>query len=175
MLRRLFRDRKGSAAVEFALIAPLMILFYAGMAELTQAMLANRRAAHVAAVVGDLVAQAPQINTAQMNDIFYVGNAIIAPFPSTKLGMRITSIKADGSGNPSVVWSKTQGPLSVLSGKVTTLPAGFLAANESVIMAETTYTYDPEMGTMILKSGLNFSEKLYLRPRKTAEVVWSTS
>jgi Flp pilus assembly protein TadG len=175
MLKRLFRDRKGSAAVEFALIAPLMILFYVGMAELTQAMLANRRAAHVAAAVGDLVAQAPQINTAQMNDIFYVGNAIIAPFPSAKLGIRVTSVRADASGTPSVVWSMTQGPLTALSGRVSGLPAGFLAANESVIMSETTYNYTPEMGTMVLKSGLNFSEKLYLRPRKTTEVVWSTS
>ena len=32
MLRRLFRDERGVSAVEFAMIAPIMIFFYFGLA-----------------------------------------------------------------------------------------------------------------------------------------------
>ena len=48
MLKRFSRDRRGSAAVEFAFIAPIMLLMYFGLAEMTQAMMASRRAHHVA-------------------------------------------------------------------------------------------------------------------------------
>ena len=40
LLHRLGRDRRGVSAVEFALIAPAMIAFYFGLAEITQALLA---------------------------------------------------------------------------------------------------------------------------------------
>jgi Flp pilus assembly protein TadG len=40
-----WRDRRGVSAVEFALIAPVLVIFYCGLAELTQAMMAQRRSA----------------------------------------------------------------------------------------------------------------------------------
>jgi Flp pilus assembly protein TadG len=42
-LSRFWRDRRGVSAVEFALIAPVLMIFYFGMAELTEAMMAQRR------------------------------------------------------------------------------------------------------------------------------------
>ena len=56
MLNRFARDRRGSAAVEFALIIPVVMLLYFGMAETTQALLANRRVSVIATAVGDLTA-----------------------------------------------------------------------------------------------------------------------
>ncbi|MES2341384.1 MAG: TadE/TadG family type IV pilus assembly protein, partial [Pseudomonadota bacterium] len=78
-LRNLIGDRRGAAAVEFAFVAPVMILIYYGMAELTQAMMADRRASHVASAIGDLVAQDTDISATEMTDIFNVGKAIVAP------------------------------------------------------------------------------------------------
>ena len=63
MLRRLnclarFRsDRRGVAAVEFALVAPVLIAAYLGMAELTLGLMTARQTSHLAATVGDLAAQ----------------------------------------------------------------------------------------------------------------------
>ena len=73
MLKRLRSDIRGIAAVEFALIAPVVILLYCGFAELTMAMMAERRAAHTASVVADLVAQTPSISSAELTDIWTVG------------------------------------------------------------------------------------------------------
>ena len=41
--RRFLGDRRGVSAIEFAFIAPVMILMYFGVAELTQGMMAERR------------------------------------------------------------------------------------------------------------------------------------
>jgi len=174
MLKRFFRDRRGTAAVEFAFVAPMMILLYYGMAELTQGMMADRRTSHVASIIGDLVAQDTQVNQTEIDDVFNVGKAVVAPFPTASLAMRITSVKADATGTPKVVWSKTSGSMSVLSGNVSGVPAGLLAANESVIMAEATYVYTSAV-QKALPAPLTFTQKYYLKPRKGSEVVWSTS
>ncbi|MBP8246079.1 MAG: pilus assembly protein [Phenylobacterium sp.] len=172
-LKHLIKDRRGAAAVEFAFIAPVMILMYYGLAELTQAMMADRRASHVASAIGDLVAQDTAINTTEINDIFNVGEAIIAPFPTSGLSMRVTSIRKDSTGAIQVMWSKSSGSMGVLS-SVASLPAGLIANNESVILAESSYVYNSAT-KKALPNALTFTQKYYLKPRKTAQVAWSSS
>jgi Flp pilus assembly protein TadG len=176
MLNRFFRDRRGAAAVEFAFVAPMMILLYYGMAELTQGMMADRRASHVASIIGDLVAQDTQVNQTEMNDVFNVGRALVAPFPTAPLSMRITSIRADAGGTPRVVWSQVSGSMSALGagGSVAGVPTGLMAANESVIMAEATYVYTSAI-QKTMPTPVTFTQKYYLKPRKGSEVLWSTS
>ena len=69
-LKSFWRDRRGVSAVEFALIAPVLVIFYCGLAELTQAMMAQRRLSNIASSIGDLVAQSAQLNDASRDDIF---------------------------------------------------------------------------------------------------------
>lgn len=179
MLNRFFRDHRGAAAVEFAFVAPLMILLYYGMAELTQGMMANRRTGHVASIIGDLVAQDTQVTQTEITDVFAVGRAVVSPFPTTTLSMRVTSVKADAAGSPKVVWCQRSGSTSALpalaaAATVTGMPSGLIAANESVIMAEATYSYSSSIGK-VLTTPLVFTQKYYLKPRKGSEVMWSTS
>lgn len=176
LIRRLapkfLSDRRGVSAVEFALIAPVMILLYYGLAELTQAMMAERKASHAASIIGDLVAQDTSVSSSEMTDIFKVGAAMVKPFPTTSLQMRVTSVKADAGGSPKVVWSQAQGMTGLSAGAtVAGFPANLIAANESVIMAEVTYTYDSPVHKA-LPNALIFNEKFYLRPRRADSVLW---
>lgn len=174
MLKRLLHDRRGVSAVEFALIAPVMIMLYLGLAEMTMGLMANRRVSHVASAVGDLVAQFPTTTTAEIDDVFEVGEAVMAPFPAGTLAIRLTSIKADAAGVPKVVWSKVHGTtLSALAANTTmTLPVGLVAANESVIMADTRYAYTSTVSQTLPKA-MVFSETYYLRPRRSEQVTCS--
>ena len=92
-LTRFRRDQRGVAAVEFALIAPVLIAMYFGLAEYCQAMMADRKATHVASSIGDLVAQSDQVTAADLADIFAIGKPLIAPFPTTDLKIRVASVK----------------------------------------------------------------------------------
>ena len=171
LFQRFARNRRGVSAVEFALIAPVMILSYFGMGELCEAMMAQRRVSHIASALGDLTAQAQTIHDTDMTDIFSAAGIIATPFPTTTLQMRVTSITGDSSGTPKVDWSSVQGMTALTKGStVTGLPTGLIAASgDSIIMAESKYSYAAP-SKYVLPNGLNFSEVFYLRPRKSAQV-----
>ena len=52
-LPRFKSDENAVAAVEFALILPLLIVLYIGTAELTQAISVNRKVTHLASSLAD--------------------------------------------------------------------------------------------------------------------------
>ena len=163
------RDR-GAAAVEFALLVPLMALMYFGVVEVTQGAMTEQRVAHSASAIGDLVAQSSSITSAQVTDIFTIGQNIMYPYPTSGLQMRITSLVADANDNVTVAWSQGSGMTALTKGAtVSGLPANVIAANDSAIMAETSYVYRSVFG-MVLTQPITFNEKYYLKPRLSTQV-----
>lgn len=177
LFRRFRRDDRGVSAVEFALIAPFMILLYFGLVELCQALIAERKTNHVASSVGDLVAQSESVTKASgstgptsLPDIYSIGTAVMAPFDTSTLQMRVTSVTADANGKPLVDWSNSYGGYSpaIQKGAVVTLPMT-LTAGSSIIMADAKYKYTSAIG-YVLPKVQNFSETFYLRPRRSDQV-----
>lgn len=167
--RRFGSDRRGVAAVEFALIAPVMILLYCGLVELCQAMIAERKANHVASAVGDLVAQAEAVSTTDIGDIFSIGNTIMSPYSTSTLKMRVTSVVANSSGTPKVDWSRGYGGFAALNKDATVTLPMTLAAGDSIVMSEAQYSYTSVM-RYVLPNALTYNEKFYLRPRRSDKV-----
>jgi Flp pilus assembly protein TadG len=172
LLKRVRSDRSGASAVEFALIAPIMIALYFGLAEYCQAMMADRKVTHVSSAIGDLVAQSDQINTAEIDDIFKIGKSVLAPFDATNLKMRVSQVTMDANSVPSIKW--TRGAAAAYN--TAKLPRNssdpnkaFIGPGESVIVAQAEYTYDSPVKYFI-KSGVKFTEVFYLRPRKSDSV-----
>lgn len=180
MLRRLhktvrygLRARSGTAAVEFALIAPILIVIYWGLADLSLGMMASRKTAHLAATMGDLVAQSESLTRANVDDIFEIGASIMDPFPTgTNLQMRISCVTRDKTTGiiapdwtpaPSKNW---QGAATVDTKGLTTdqLPAG-----ESLIITEVVYDFTPPIGQFLpLKT--TFKRTAYHHPRSGSTI-----
>jgi Flp pilus assembly protein TadG len=162
----LARDSRGVAAVEFALLLPILALLYFGIVELTQGAMTQQRASHVASTIGDLVSQSSSVTSDQVVDIFNVGDTVMYPYPTTTLKMRVSSLSADAKGVVTVAWSKGVGGLSKLAAgsSVSGLPTNVIGPNESVVMAESQYTYTSVFG-QVMPSPVVFSQKYYLHPR----------
>ena len=154
----------GLAAIEFAFIAPVLISMYFGVAELTQGMMAQRRVSHAASTIGDLVAQSSCVTAANVSDIFTVGQTIVAPFPTGPLKMRLTSITSDVNNVTKVAWSSGSGMTALAANSSITVPAGVIAASQSVIKAEVSYTYTSPVN-YVLPTPVTFTNSYYLRPR----------
>ena len=168
LLRRAKGDQRGAAAVEFALIAPAMIGLYFGLVEVCQAVLAERKAGHVASAVGDLVAQSTGVSSADLADIASIGNTVMAPFPTSTLHMRVTSLSNNASGVPAVTWSYGSGMTKLGTGTTKTLPMT-LGSGDSIIMAEVQYQFNSPL-KWALPNALTYNEVYYLRPRQTQQI-----
>ena len=168
-LRRFFIDCAGLAAVEFALIFPLMIAFYFGAIETSHMLTANRRVTSVAYSAADITAQAMSVSDSDMSDIFAASSAILRPFSTTPLSIRISSVVANSSGVNKVAWSDGyQGP-ALAVGSTVSLPAGLTSPGTSVIVAEVTYQYSSPISQTVTEE-ITFTDTAYLKPRRASQV-----
>jgi Flp pilus assembly protein TadG len=168
-IRTFGRNESGLSAIEFAFIAPLMVTTYFGVAEIGNYILADRKVTTVAATAADLVAQSNQISNSGMNDIMASLSVIIQPFQATDAQIRITSVTADALGATKVAWSDALRTSPRAVGSTVSMPAGLVPANQSVIMAEITFSYKTLVG-MFLTNGMTISDNFYMKPRKTVAV-----
>lgn len=167
VVKRLLREQRGSAAVEFAFIVPILLLMYYGMVEATQALLVDRRVGVVNTTVGDLIAQRPQVKKSDIADIFKISTTILKPFPSNNLGIRVVSIEVNPGGVPTEQWRETHGtmpnPVDLSDIKEKTPGAAF-------IRAETAYTYQSPLGR-IFPQAFVFKHKMDFKPRSSGGAV----
>ncbi len=163
IFRRLSGDERGVSAVEFAMLAPVLIAFYFGMAEFCQGFMAQKRMGHVSAMVADLVAQEETISTASLGDIFSIGGLIMKPFPTAPLQQRVSSVTRT-SGMARVDWSRGDGMDPRAVNSTITLPDELISDGESVIVSEATYDYDSPVD-YFMPGITRFSHIYYLRPR----------
>lgn len=164
-LTRLRGDRRGVSAVEFALLAPVMIAFYFGLAEFCQGFMAQKRMGHSASQLADLIARQDAVTCTGINDYFDIGGLIMKPFAATSLKMRVSSVVRQADGSVKVEWSQGDGLTARPVGEVVSVPAGLLeATNESAIMSEATYDYDSPVD-YFMPGITRFSHIYYLRPR----------
>jgi Flp pilus assembly protein TadG len=158
----------GVAAVEFALIFPLMISLYFGAVELGNGLLVNRKATNVASTASDLVAQV-DIN-ADIADVFAASSAILSPFDSSSIVITISSVVTELDGTTEVAWSDSMNGTPRAEGERISLPPGVATPGSSVIWAEVDYTYVSPIGKY-LTGGITIEDDFYARPRRSIEVL----
>jgi Flp pilus assembly protein TadG len=168
-------DNKGAVLVEAAIVLPVLILVFVGMAEFSQAFTARRRVQTVASTVADLVAQNASVTTADLNDIASAAAQLMLPFSTTGLTLTVTSVGEDAQNNIVKLWSCTWGniktsPTCTAGGSYANLPSGLIASStDSIIVGQTSYTYTPVIG-QFLASGVAFSGAAYFKPRVSQTV-----
>jgi Flp pilus assembly protein TadG len=160
LVRRLIGDDRGVSAVEFAIVAPILIIFYFGVTELCQGFMAQKRMGHVSAIVADMITQQQTVNVETLNDIMAVGEVIMQPFPTASLHQRVSSVSRL-NGVDTVNWSLNDG---MVEDPAFTVPADMIGDNQSVIVAEVTYHYDSP-ADYFLPHGATFRHVYFLLPR----------
>lgn len=161
------RNDSGAALVEFALLAPVMILLFFGTVEVVQALEAHRKLAHTSAAVGDIIARERKLDGGEVQDILAAGPAMMAPFPSAGLGLRVMSFSADAGGSVRLDW---QAAGSAYAGDAPpSLPPAALAPGESVIVTDASYAYTPVF-SLPVSGPLTFQKRTVHRPRLVAAI-----
>jgi Flp pilus assembly protein TadG len=160
-LRKFKADRSGVSAVEFAMIAPLMITIYLGSVEVTQAVSVSRKTTLVAHTVADLVAQDSTVTDSEIKDILAASATVASPYSSDNLIVTVSSVKIDTDGNATISWSES---LHGTPRKNITVPKALAVPNTSLIYGEVSYDYKPQFG-WALTGTFTLSDAIYMRPR----------
>jgi Flp pilus assembly protein TadG len=168
-LKGLARDRRGVSAVEFALIAPVMITLYLGVAEISEGVTADRKVSIAAAAIANLSAQVTSISSTDMTNILDATSAVIKPFDASKLTIKLSCIAIDANKNAKVKWSAARNGSARSVGTFTfdAANAALAVANSYLLLGEVTYTYTPTVGHTITGS-ITLNDKMFMSPRITA-------
>lgn len=144
--RRLAHDRKGTAAIEFAHLAPVLLIMLLGSIEVSRAVSMDRRFGMVTAMTGDLITRESTVNDTELDAIMTIVSFLMQPYDSSTLKAKVISVKANPSNatQTKVDWAYSHGGISVPSRCSTyTLPTGLVSAGGSVVIVETQYSYTP--------------------------------
>lgn len=163
-LRRFGAERKGLAAFEFALLAPMMIFLLFGSVELIDALDANQRAQNATASLADVTARDTEISNDEIDSLWSALDVLMFPDGGAAMQMRITSITIEDATTARVVWSEGHNMSPLVADSTVTLPAGMMTPGTSVIMAESVYPYDAPLG-FLFAGQINLKHNAYRRSR----------
>jgi Flp pilus assembly protein TadG len=169
---RFAADRRGSSAVEFALLLPLMLIMYFGSIQITDAISADRQVTLVASTVAEITSQYTTVSSTDVSNILAAASSVLTPFPVANAQVTLSSVLIDANGKATVDWSATLNGTQ-RSGTVTgSIPAALLIPNTSVIWGEATYNYKPAIGWVVTGT-IPMYDQIFLRPRQSSNVVHS--
>lgn len=182
-VKRFGSDRRGIAAVEFALIAPLLLAMYFVTMEVAQAIETNKKVNRLSSMVADLVAQQLEVSTNDLDAIMKIGDTTLQPYRRTSPKIVITAIQMSKDATPKAIvqWSrKMEGSAydkDAAKNSETTVPPNLNIAGSFLIRVQTDLDYRPVLtwaadgkeatGLTAAFDKLPMAETYYLRPRVT--------
>jgi Flp pilus assembly protein TadG len=174
------RDTSGVAALEFAMIAPIMFFGLVGTLEMSQAITVDRRVTQISSTISDLVARernsdTDPLDTAKLNGMMSIMDALIAPYDKTHLKVTVANIGArvDDAADTRVCWAHNHpngGVNSYSANQPHTLPSGIVERGGSVVLAEVSYNYTPIIFGYFVKAAFPLKDTFYLKPRNGASI-----
>ena len=168
-LKSLARNEDGVSAVEFAFIAPLMVLIFFGCIELSLLMRADRRVTATASSLGDLTSRLASVSDDDMRELYNAATVMMQPYPAGETRMRITSIVDNGNGQKRVAWSDGHKMTPRVVNSLVAVPDGIVPQPGSVILTEVEYDYVSSFG-YVIDTSTTMSDSFYLRPRRVTTI-----
>lgn len=169
------KNSEGTAAIEFAFIAPLMLATYFGTLEVSRLYIAKNKVETVTETISDLVAQGKTTTKQELADIFSIGSKALSFKEDLEYNVVVTAIETqpDNSGTPvsRVIWSESKKGTNkhAVNSIVNDLPPGLARNFETIIMTELYYEHTA-LFEYFIKGPKSFDRRFYSKPRYTASI-----
>ena len=180
---RFWSDRRGIAAVEFALIMPLLLIMYFVTMEASQAIETSKKVSRIGSMVADLITQQPTIVKADIDAIMQIGTVTLQPYNRSTPSITVTAIQVTTDATPlvQVVWSrKLVNGVASAGPTPTTVPATLRVGGTFLIRVDSNLGYTPvitwsagsqqKLGLTSAFNNISMGETYYLRPRRSVTI-----
>src|ERR1700680_376360 len=167
----LYRDRRGVMAIEFAVIAPVMLVMFFGTVEFSSGIAVDRKVTLMARTLSDLTSQNISVTDTQLTNFFNASTGIMWPYPSTPTKSTISELYVDPNTLAArVQWSKGSVPRA--AGSTVAIPTALQVGGTYLIYSEVSYLYVPSVGYVMGTAGINLSDFTFTRPRQSTCVIY---
>jgi Flp pilus assembly protein TadG len=160
--------KDGTAAVEAALVFPLLLMMLLGTYDMGNALLSNQKVIRASQVTGDLVTRERSVNDAALNEAIQGGELALAPNDTTTYGVDIVSVSFDNNANASILWRETRGNI-VPDPNVLDRVTELAEPNSGVVIVIVEYTFKPIFGDFVF-GDIPMQEIAFTRGRQSAVV-----
>jgi Flp pilus assembly protein TadG len=172
-LHGLLDDVKGVAAVEFALILPIVLMLFLGGMELSNAAATHRKLTDTTIELANVVSQYTTMAPPDVSSVFNASAQIMAPYPTSQLSIVLSEVTTNSSNVPRVTWSQAyNGATPLAVGATVTMPSGLPQPSTSYMLVQTTYAYSPTFGSGYV-SAIPMSDSIYILPRQSATITYT--
>ncbi len=173
-LRRFARDGRGLAAVEFAMVLPVMLVMFFGTVEFSSGVAVDRKVTLVARTLSDLTSQSTAVADSDLSNFFNASIGIMTPYSATPANMTISELYVDPNTLAArVQWSQGAEPRAPTS--TVTIPPALQVGDTYLIFSEVNYLYKPTVGWVMTSAGIKLSDVAYTRPRQSRCVYYTGS
>ena len=175
ILRRYQRNERGVAAVEFALVSPILFSLLLGGVEISRYILVHQKAEKMVYSVADVISQLEDVTSGDVDAVLGASTEFMNPYDNFDANgiLFLSNVHKDpGDPDQEVRWQCSGGgSLSAVSrvGEVdngaAVLPGTMvLADDDDVIVAEVVYTYQPVINWYAIQN-LRIYKSTMFRPR----------
>jgi Flp pilus assembly protein TadG len=171
-LARFAGERRGLAAVEFAMLLPIMMTLFLGSVEVTTGVAIQRKVNITARALADLASQFTAIGASDMSNILNAASDIIVPYSANKLQSVVSELSINGQRQASVVWSATLNGTARTVGQLVTIPSNLAVPNSYLLLGEASYSYNPTYGYVVTGT-LTLNGQIYMRPRQSNAIAYT--
>jgi Flp pilus assembly protein TadG len=193
--RRFLSSTRGLAAVEFGMVFPMLLVLLLGSIDAGRAIAVYMKVRAATYALDAMTNQYSTVADSDLQTISGAAAAVLAPYPSGPLGLRISQVEVT-TGGPIVAWSYglnltpytyqssnnliLPGNLGSTSAPNNACPTSFYTAGNVngngcyLLLAQVQYTYTP-MFTQFITGAITISDSLYVMPRNSLCVQYNNS
>jgi Flp pilus assembly protein TadG len=174
LYRRFAASTRGVAAIEFAMMLPILVVMFLGSIDAGRAIAVYMKVRAATYVLGAVTNQYATIQSSDMSSILGATAVVLAPYSSTPAGVTISQIKVTSATKANVNWSATQNGTVLTAGSSVTVPANFASCNSYpcyLIYSQVSYTYTPLFG-YVFRASISLSDSLYVTPRTSLCILY---
>jgi Flp pilus assembly protein TadG len=170
------KNEDGLAAIEFAILAPLLISMYFGLAEIASAVAVDRSVSHATNVIGDLASQTSNIDKEDLEDVLSATIRVMNIENASGATIQIDSWARGSDGKNTLVGSAVMnnGSASLPSFDPASVDNSMMNENSGIVVARIAYNYTP-LKFMYMKQDFTMSDTFILKPRRSTEVTFGSA